>query len=196
MVELRQGGGHLARARARCGYHDERARGFHKFVFAETVIGINACDIVGVASDRVVQIALHAERRELLAECCGRRLVLVARNDDASRGKAHVRENIEQAQHVFVVGDAQIAAHLVFLDVVRVDCDDDFHVVGELLEHANFAVGLKAWQNAARVVVVEELSAELEVQLSTELADALTNMLRLQGNIFVIVETDAHKASW
>lgn len=76
------------------------------------------------------------------------------------------------------------------------DCDDDFHVVGELLEHANFAVGLKAWQNAACVVVVEELSAELEVQLSTELADALTNMLRLQGNIFVIVETDAHKASW
>ena len=45
-------------------------------------------------------------------------------------------------------------------------------------------------------MVVEELSAELEVQLSTELADALTNMLRLQGDIFVIVETDAHKASW
>ena len=196
MVELREGGGHLARARAGCGYHDERARGFHEFVFAKTVIGIDARDIVGVASDRVVQIALHAERRELLAECRGGRLVLVARDNDAGRGEAHVRENIEQTQHVFVVGDAQVAAHLVFLDIVGVDRDDDFHVVGELLEHANFAVRLEAWQNAACVVVVKELSAELEVQLSAKLADALTNMFRLQGDIFVIVETDAHKASW
>ena len=119
-------------------------------------------------------------------------LVLVARDHHAGRGKAHGAEDVQQAQHVLVVGDAQVAAYLVLLDVVSVDGDDDLNVGGHLLQHADLAVGLETRKHARGVVVVEQLSAEFQVQLSAELADSLANMLGLQCQVLVVIETDAH----
>ena len=42
------------------------------------------------------------------------------------------------------------------------------------------------------MVVVEELAAEFQVQLATELVDALADALRLQLDVLVVVETFAH----
>ena len=38
-------------------------------------------------------------------------------------------ERVDQTEHVRVVGDPKVAADLVFLDVVRVDDDDDFGLI-------------------------------------------------------------------
>ena len=61
-----------------------------------------------------------------------------------------------------------------------------------MLEHPELAVGLEAGQYAAGVVVVEELAAEFEVKLARELCDALLNVLRLDGDVFVVVESVLH----
>ena len=38
------------------------------------------------------------------------------------------------------------------------------------------------------MVVVEKLAAELEVELAAELPDALTDLLRLEGDVLVVVK--------
>ncbi len=192
VVELREARGHLARAGTGRGHHDERLGGFDELVFAIALGRDDARRVVGVAGDGVVQVALDPQAVEALAEGHGGRLVLVAGDHHAGGGEAHGAEDVEQAQHVLVVGDAQIPAHLVLLDVVGADGDDDFHVGGHLLQHADLAVGLKAGQHAAGMVVVEELAAEFQVQLAAELADALPDVLGLQGQVLVVIETDAH----
>ena len=75
-------------------------------------------------------------------------LVLEAGDHHAGGDETHGAEDIQQAQDVFVIGDAQIAAHLVLLDIVGVDGDDDLNVFGHLLQHTDLAVGLKAGQHA------------------------------------------------
>ena len=40
------------------------------------------------------------------------------------------------------------------------------------------------------MVVVKELAAELQVELAAELADALLDLLRLDGEVLLIVKTD------
>ena len=84
----------------------------------------------------------------------------------------------------------------MLLDVVRVDGDDDLDVGREALEHAELDVGLEAGQHAGGVVVVEELAAELEVELAAELPHALADVLGLQLDVLVVVESGAHGASF
>ena len=86
--------------------------------------------------------------------------------------------------------DAEVAAHLVLFNVVRVDRDDDLCVVAQLLKHADLAVRLEAGQHARSVKVIEELAAELQVQLAAELADALADVRGLHGKVFVVIKTD------
>ena len=127
-----------------------------------------------------------------MTECQRVGLVLEAGDHHAGGGETHGAEDIQQAQDVFVIGDAQIAAHLVLLDIVSVDGDDDLNVLGHLLQHTDLAVGLKARQHARGMVVVEQLAAEFQIQLAAELADPLADMLSLQSQVFIVVETDAH----
>ena len=80
--------------------------------------------------------------------------------------------------------------------MVRVDGDDDLDVGREALEHAELDVGLEAGQHAGGVVVVEELAAELEVELAAELSHAFADVLGLQLDVLVVVESGAHGASF
>ena len=54
----------------------------------------------------------------------------------------------------------------------------------------HLAVRLEAGQNAACVVVVEQLAAELKVQLAAEMRDALLDVRRLGCNVLFVVKTD------
>ena len=80
------------------------------------------------------------------------------------------REGVDQPQHVHVVGDAQVPADLVLLDVPRADDDDDFRLVLHLQQHLHLAVGQKAGQNPGGVVVVEKLASKLHVKLGPQTA--------------------------
>ena len=47
----------------------------------------------------------------------------------------------------------------------------------ELLEHAQLAVGLETRQDAAGMVVVEQLAAQLQIEFARELRNAFLNVL-------------------
>ena len=59
-----------------------------------------------------------------------------------------------------------------------------------LLEHPDLAVRLESRQHPGGVVVVEQLAAELQIQLAAELGDALFDLLGLGGEVLLIVKTD------
>ena len=192
MVELAQAGRHLAAAGAGGGDDDDGAARLDKVVLTEPVVGDDVRDVRGVARDGVVAVTLHAERRQAVDERVGGRLPGVLRDDDRADIKAEPAEHVDQAQHVVIIADAEVAAHFVLLDIPRADGHHDLHVVFHRGEHADLAVGLEPRQHARGVVVVKELAAELQIELAAELAHALPDVLCLQLQIFIIVETDLH----
>ena len=195
VIELREAGGHLARARTGSCHHHERTLGLDVLVLAEALIRNDVIDVVGVPRNGIMQIARDAHGRKTTTEQVGVGLVGIAGDDDRTHLESHGAEDVHEAQHVLIVGDTQVPAHLRALDIVGVDGDDDLHLVLHRLQHRDLRVRLEAGQHAGGMIVVEELAAEFQVQLATELVDALADALRLQFDVLVVVESFAHRAT-
>ena len=146
----------------------------------------------GIPGDGIVLIALHAKGAQPLDKGIRRRLAGVLGDDHAAHIEAQPPEYVDQPQHVHVVADAQVAAHLVLLDVPGADGHHDLHVVLQRPQHPDLAVRLEARQHPGRVVVVEQLAAELQIQLAAELGAPRRDVLRLQLQVLVVVKTDLH----
>ena len=114
----------------------------------------------------------------------GAGLAVVVGDDDGTDQETAAHELVAKTQNVHVIGNAEVTADLVLLDVNGTDDDDDFTVVYELAEHLELAVRLETGQYAAGVIVVEKLASELHVELVAELGDALLDMLGLDLEIF------------
>ena len=78
---------------------------------------------MGVALDGVVAVDLNPQGGEALAEGLGGGLAGVLGNYHAAHIELHPPEDVDQAEHVLLIGDAQIAADLVFFDVPCADGD-------------------------------------------------------------------------
>lgn len=169
VIELRQAGGKLARARTGGSDHDERSGGLDKLVLAVAIVGHDQIDIVRIPLDGIVQLGGNTERVQAVAEHIGSGLAGVLGDDHSRDSKAVAAEQVNQAQHILVIGNAEVTTSLVFLDVVRVDRDDNLDIVGDALEHAELAVRFKTRQHAARMIVIEQLTAKLQIELATKL---------------------------
>ena len=90
-----------------------------------------------------------------LAEGDGTGLPVVLGDDHRTDLQSTVHKLATQAKHIHVVGNAQVATHLVLLDVARTDSDDDFGIVAQLHQHLQLAVGFKTREDTTGVVVVE-----------------------------------------
>ena len=137
-----------------------------------------------------MHIDRHAERGQTLFEGVRSRLTGVLRDHDRADIEPQIAEHVDEPQHIGVVADAQVAPHLVLLNITGADGHDDLHVVLQRPQHPDLAVRLKPRQHAGGVVVVKQLAAELEVQLAAEVRDALLDVRRLGRNVFVVVKSD------
>ena len=125
-------------------------------------------------------------------ECVRRALAAVLCEHNAAHIKADGAECVDQAQNVLVIGDSEVAAHLVFFNVRRIDDDHDLRLFLELEQHFDLAVRCKAGQYARSVVIVKQFAAEFKIQLAAELGNAFPDMLRLHGEILVVIKADVH----
>ena len=145
-----------------------------------------------VALNEVVAVGLDvAALKTLLEGDCGR-LSVVMGDDNRTDHKATVLELATQTQHILVVGDAQVGALLVLLNVGSTDDNHYLYAVAYLLKHAQLAVGLETRQHAACMMVVEEFATKFEVQFSIKLRNSLLDVLRLNVLILFVIKSDVH----
>src|SRR5699024_8833064 len=100
-------------------------------------------------------------------------------------------EDIDKSEGVLLVGDGKVGADLASLQVAGVEADDDLDVFLDVLQHRDLVIRREAGQDAGGVVVVEKLAAHFEVELPTDLLAPLVDVLGLELDVLIAVETDA-----
>ena len=111
--------------------------------------------------------------------------------DSKLRMLGQLRDSIEI---VIVVSAEDIEKNKVRADL-GITYDEDLYTVAKLGQHAKLGVGLEARQHTRGMVVIEEFATQLHIELSVELSNALLDMLRLNLEIFIVIETDFHNYS-
>ena len=136
---------------------------------------------------------MQIHREAALAEALGERgggahRRVEARQDDRLHGEPARADVLDEAQHLGVVGRAEVGAVALVLDVAGVGADDELDLVAERLEHPQLHVRLEAGQHARGVQVLEQLSPDLEVELVAEAFGALADRGGLEGDVLLVVE--------
>lgn len=141
VINLRQARRELARPRPRRRHDNEVALGFRPLILAEALLGHDE-GRVRVAFDRAVA---HDRQTEPLHASfkLRRRLVTIVhlREHDRVDEEAALAEHVHEAQNVLLIRDAKVGADLVVLDVVRVDRDEDFELILQLIQHRDLVIG-------------------------------------------------------
>ena len=190
VVDLRQAGGQLAGAGPGGGDHDDVAGGFGVFVAAEAVLADDALGVGRVSRDDVVQRHLHAQALQAGAERrCGGVALLVLGEHHVLGEEAALAEDVDQPQEVFLVGDAQVGADFVALQIAGVDAHQDLHVVLDALEHGDLVVRREPGQDAGGVHVVEQLAAHLQIEAAADGFAAPADVLGLEVDVLVAIES-------
>ena len=192
VVQLGQAGGHLTAAGARGRDDHQRALGLNVVVAAIALVAHDVGHVIGVTGDLIVAEGADAQIVEALFKGLHLRGGGVLGHTHAAHIQAHPLEGVDQAQHIQIVGDAVIAADLAAHNVLSADDDDDLRLILQLQQHLQLAVRLEARQHAGGMIVVEQLAAELQIQLVVKLLDALADMLGLHRKIFVVVKSNFH----
>ncbi len=122
-------------------------------------------------------VSLDAQALEAFTECDGTGLAVEVRDDHGIDFQVTALEFLAEAQYVHIVGDAQVVADLVLLDVDGGDDDDDLHFIAQLHQHLELAVRLETRQHAAGVEIVEQFAAEFHVKFVPEMRNAFFDVL-------------------
>ena len=193
MIEKGQAGGQLAASRARPGDHDDRFLRGDIFVGAVTLFADDQIDVRRIALGELVGIDADAAPFQLVFENGGRRLLLVAGDDHGAHLDAPFAQVIDELERIGIIGDAEIRADLLALDVAGVDAQDHIHLVAQLLQQAHLDVRIKSGKDARGMKIPQELAAEFQIQFVVEFLHAPEDGLGLLLEIVVIVETDLER---
>ena len=129
---------------------------------------------------------------QALAKCISAALSVIMSYNNRAHHKSSILELSAQSQHIHIIGDAQILTHLAFLDVQRTDHNHNLGLVAQLMQHSQLAVGLKARQHTACMMIIEKLASKLKVKFVAELRDTLFYMFGLNLEIFLVIKTIFH----
>ena len=95
-------------------------------------------------------------------------LTRIAGNNNTAYKKADLTESVNKAKGFKVVGNAQVAAALIFFNGVGIDNNYNLGIVLKLQKHFYLCIGLKAGQNTGSVKIVKKLTAEFKIKLVTK----------------------------
>ena len=192
LIQLAEANSHLAAARSGGRDHHQGAAGLHIVVLAKALFRVDEIDIGGIALYGIVVIDTDTQTFQTLAVGRGAGLAVAVRDDHRTHIQSATLEHLAQAQHILIVGDADVAAHLVLLNVDGTDDNDDFGIVFQLHQHPQLAVGLETRQHPAGVEIVEKLASKLQIELVPEFRNALFDVFGLDFKVLVVVETYFH----
>ena len=124
VIELAEAGGKFAAAGTGRRRDDEGTGGLDVRIGAIALVRDDGVDLVRIALGGTVQIDLDAAIFQLVFVRKRRLLIAEHSDDHAVDVDAHARDVVDHALHFAAVGDAVVGAHLVLLDVARIDADD------------------------------------------------------------------------
>ena len=128
-IELAEADGHLTTSGTGGGDDDQWTFGLDKLVLAKAIVGGDESHIVRIALNQVVDIGFDAHPLKPLAIDIGGLLTCVVGDDHRTNHESSFLEFGAQSQHVLIVGDAKVGAHLVFLDVLGADDNHNLNTV-------------------------------------------------------------------
>ena len=142
---------------------------------AEALLRGDLVRLARIAVDGAVQIDAHAVALQPFLEVGGGGLPAEARDDDGGHLDAFGAQIVDELEGGIVVGDAEVGADALALDVVGVDADDEIGVGGEVLQEAQLDVGVEAGEDPRRMEVADQLAAELQVEAAGAALDTLAD---------------------
>ena len=123
-----------------------------------------------------MEVYFFTEFFETLFEKVSTFLTCVSCDAHASYIKTASGKLINKTENIFVISDAQVTAHFVFVDVCSTDNNDDFSLITELHKHTELAVRFKTRKNTGCMVVVKQFAAEFKIKFVAELTDSFTDV--------------------
>ncbi len=148
MIKLRQTGGELSASGAGSRDHDKRPGGFNIIVFAVTLRAYDGVYIGGIILYGIVRIMPHSHHFQPPAEGLNCALAGVLRNNHRAYQYSHFGNKADKAQHLHIVGYADIRADLRFSISAAHAQKNNLDAVAQLIEQLDLAVGIKARQYA------------------------------------------------
>ena len=121
-------------------------------------------------------------------EGLGRHIVVIPGQYHAGHVESEVSENVDQPDHVQVIGNAQVPTDLVLFNVPGVNGNDHLHLVLHLQQHPQLAVRLEAGKHPGGMIVVIQLAAKFQIQLAAKLGDPLPDVAGLHLQVFIVVK--------
>ena len=192
VIDLAHRGSKLAGAGAGGGDNDKVARGGRELVAAETLVRDDEVEVRRVARDDAVARDRKPQALKAIDERLRHLVALFElRHDDVLDKEAAAAEDVDEAQNVVLVQDAQIRTDLLALDVLGVNADEDLDVVLDALQHRNLVVRGETGQDAGSVHIVEEFAAHLQVELAANLFAAGVDVFGLELDVFLAVKADS-----
>ncbi len=179
MVHLTEAGAQFTRTRSGSGNKDNRSIGFNIGVCSVAFVTDDRIDIGWIAAGVGVGVYGNSALFEDLLKLKGVWLTIIAGDHHLVDAQAPLGEIIDHLKDVGIVGNAKVTAHLSSLDITAVDTDDHIDIVCKRLKDTHLHVGIKTGKDAGGVIVEEELTPALQVELSVTLFDALKNVMAL-----------------
>ena len=133
---------------------------------------------------------IHSDAHPLQAGLEGRcqGLTVEPGQHHAGHIQTKIPEDANQANHIQIIGDAQVTPDFIFFNVIGVDGNDHLHMVFQLQQHPQLAVRLEAGQHPGGVIIVVQLAAKLQIQLAAECRNPLPDVLGLHLQIFIVIK--------
>ena len=195
VVDLRQAGAHLAAVGSGGVHHNQRRVGLDVGIGAVALVAHHPGNVGRIARDGTVSVNRDPSSFQLVAEGLGGGLPFEAGDHNGPHVETVLAQVVDQLEGVGVVGDPEIRPYLAAVDISGIDAENDLGLVGELLQEAHLHIGVEPRQDTRGVVVVQQLAAELQVQLPAHLAHSLADGLALFGQIALVVEGDGARGS-
>ena len=93
------------------------------------------------------------------------RLLIIASDDHTVDIQLPFAQIVNQAHHVHIVSNAEIAANFVALDISRIHANDNLRRVPERMQQLNFRVLIKSRQHSFSVLIAYQFTAKLQIKL-------------------------------
>lgn len=100
-----------------------------------------------------------------------------------------LRDRLELFADISVEGDMFLIELSISDDIFGIDTVEDLSIGGDLCEDLFLRTRIIAWEDSRCVIIDEEMSSYLEVELSWEESETILDSLGLEGDISVTIKS-------